>query len=292
MRIERDESVGEGCKRVVRETLTEATRLARDEAIEPDERVHEVRLCLKRARAVVALVAVEAGRPAREDDRRLRAIGRALGPWRDRVVAREALARLSRTRGRRGAAAVPRSSALDRWLRRALATGDAEARLAEAALALARAGEAVGRWRVGQGGGAARAGFEDAYRRARRAYRRAGLDAAPERFHSWRKAVKRLGYQADLLEARAPAAGAGGARLKQLARLLGDLHDLEVLREVLARAGRAVGHSDARRALLAVVDAQDGELRREACALGVEVFAERPSEVGRRVRKSWVRKEG
>ena len=289
MRIERDESVDQGCKRIVRETLAKAAGLARDEALEADERVHEVRLCLKRARAVVALVAVEVGKPALRDDRRLREIGRALGPWRDRAVAREALARLARTPDRARGVPVDSSSPLDRWLHRALATDDAGARLAAAAAALERAVGIVGGWHVGHGRRAARAGFEDAYRRARRAYRRAGEGAAPEDFHAWRKADKRLGYQVELLAARAPGAGAGGARLKQLAWVLGDLHDLEVLRAILGRAGRAVGRSDAREALVAVIDVQDRELRRKARALGAPLFASRPSEVGDRVRVSWVR---
>ena len=93
----------------------------------------------------------------------------------------------------------------------------------------------------------------------------------------------------ELLEARAPGASLGGARLKQLARLLGDLHDLEVLREILARARRAVGGSDAREELIAVIDPRDRELRRKARALGAALFARPPSEVGRRVRESWVR---
>jgi CHAD domain-containing protein len=289
MRIERDESVDQGCKRIVRETLAKAAGLARDEALEADERVHEVRLCLKRARAVVSLVAVEAGKPALRDDRRLREIGRALGPWRDRAVAREALARLSRTPGRARGVAVASGSPLDRWLHRALATDDAGRRLAAAAAALERATSAVGGWHVGHGRRAVRAGFEDAYRRARRAYRRASEDAAPERFHSWRKAVKRLGYQVELLEVRAPGASVGGARLKQLARLLGDLHDLEVLREILPRARRAIGGSDAREELIAVIDPRDRELRRKARVIGATLFARPPSEVGRGVRESWVR---
>jgi CHAD domain-containing protein len=293
MRIERGESVDRACKRIVDETLREAARLAGDRALGADERVHEVRLCLKRARATLALVAGEVGAPARRDDRALRAIAHALGPLRDRAVARETLGSLAGMLGGRAAAALSPSSPLGRWLSRALDTADAEARLAEAGAALARVRGTVCRWKVSRGRRAAREGFEDAYRRARRAGRRARDAAAPVRFHAWRKAVKRLDTQVGLLERRAPAAHAAKAELKRLARVLGDLHDLAVLRDVLARGVRAARARPARAtraALLDLVDERDRGLRREADALGATLFAERPAAVGRRVRGTWVKK--
>jgi len=292
MRIGADESVDRGCKRVVDQELGEAARLARDRTLGADERIHEVRLCLKRARAAVALVALEVGKPARRADDALREIARGLGPLRDRAVAREALPGLARKLGRRGDGIIARSSPLGRTLERALETEDAEGRLAEAADALERAPRALGHWHVGGGRRAASAGFEDAYRRGRRAYLRVRRDDEPARFHSWRKAVKRLGYQVGLLERRAPGAWKAEARLKRLARMLGDLHDLAVLRDLLERAGRDASARGERDALLGVLDARASRLRRDARALGAALFAERPSAVGRRVRKSWRRAEG
>jgi CHAD domain-containing protein len=291
--IERGEGVDRAAKRIVRGAIDEAASLARDATVSVDERVHEVRVLIKRARATVALVADEAGPRARRDDRALRAIGRALGPSRDRVVAREALARLVRSLARRrGPAAVRRSPTLHRWLERALGTPDAEERLREAALALDVArGESCG-WKVPRGQKAARAGFEAAYRRARRAFRRACEGADPVRFHAWRKAAKRLGYQTELLAQRAPGAYAPADQLKRLGRVLGDLHDLAVLRELLGRAGREVAPHVERDALLELVDEQARELRGDARALGAELFAERPRAAARRVRASWVHAHG
>jgi CHAD domain-containing protein len=289
MRIERDESVDQGCKRAVDERLVEAAALARDRTLDADERVHEVRLCLKRARAAVALVAVDVGKPARRADHELREIARALGPLRDRVVAREALAALVRKLGRRGASVVGPSSPLGRSLGRALETRSAEARLAKAAVALDRVPRAVGRWRVARGRRAASDGVEDAYRRARRAYRRARKSDDFSLFHGWRKAVKRLDYQASLLERRAPALRESEPRLKRLAGMLGELHDLAVLRDVIERVAREVSDGGGRDALLGALDERAGLLRRDARALGAALFAERPSAVGQRVRASWVR---
>jgi CHAD domain-containing protein len=289
MRIGREESVGRGCKRVIDERLVEAAALARDRTLDPDERVHEVRLCIKRARATVALVAVDVGRPARRADHALREIGRALGPLRDPVVAREALASLARKLGRSGDGVAGPTSALGRSLGRALETRNAEARLAKAAAALERAARGAGHWRVASGRRAASDGFEDAYRRARRAYRRVRQSDDSRRFHSWRKAVKRLDYQANLLEHRAPTVGESEPRLKRLAGMLGDLHDLAILRDVLERAGHAASVRGQRDALLGALDARAARLRRDARVLGAALFAERPSAVGHRVHASWVR---
>jgi CHAD domain-containing protein len=291
LRLELGERVGQGGRRIIRAELAAAALIARDESRSIEDRVHEVRLCLKRARAVVALVAPAAGPRARRDNGALRQIARGLGPARDEAVAREALARLARPRGHRGAAAAP-ASALSRRLLRALAVVDAAGGLRAAARGLDRAGRAVGRWQVAHGRSAARAGVERTYRRARRAYRRARDVDDAAWFHEWRKAVKRLGYQAAVLSARAPRVHDEPGRLKELGRVLGELHDLAVLRALVAGEARDDGARDQRDALLRLIDARARGLRKEARARGGPLFAERASEIGRRIEASWIRRHG
>jgi CHAD domain-containing protein len=292
LRIEPGERVGRGGRRIVRAELAEAARIARDEGRTVEDRVHEVRLCLKRARAVVALVAPAVGPGARRDNGVLREIARGLGPARDEVVARQALARLARPRGRRGAAGAAPASALRRRLLRALAAVDAAASLRAAARGLDRASRAVGRWPVSHGRRAARAGVERTYRRARRAYRRARVVDDAAWFHEWRKAVKRLGYQAAALSARAPRVHDGTDRLKELGRVLGDLHDLAVLRALVASEARDDGARAERDALLRLVDTRARRLRQEARVLGGPLFAKRPSAIGRRLEARWTGRHG
>jgi CHAD domain-containing protein len=290
-RIEQDETVERGSRRLVRAELAEAARLARDESVSEEERVHEVRLCLKRARAVVALVAPAVGPRAKRENARLREIARALGPARDEVVARETLARLTRPRARqRPADPAAGDAALQSQLLRALSVADAAASLRVAARGLERTHRDADRWRVPHGRRAARAGLERTFRRARRDYRRARVIDDATCFHEWRKAVKRLQYQTAILSARAPGATLPG--LKDLGRVLGELHDVDVLRAIIVDAAQADHARAARDELLRRVDDSASRLRRHARTLGSELFEERPSEVGRRLDASWSRRHG
>jgi CHAD domain-containing protein len=286
--FKRDESVARAVRRVVRRELQDALSLAGDQDRSVDDRIHEVRLSLKRARAALELVADEAGRRARRGKRELRDIGRALAPARDRAVAREALAGVSR---RLGAAGAKRGRAkLLPLLRRALAGDGAADALAEAVRSLEQVQRNLPRLRVAHGRAALSEGFERAYRRARRAHRRAQGDDDAAQFHEWRKAVKRLRYQAQLFGDAAPSlVGAMEPLLERLGKLLGELHDVAFLEGAVAEVGAVKELRAERDRWLAHLEARANALRAETRALGASVFSEKPSEVRRRVSLSWSR---
>jgi CHAD domain-containing protein len=271
----------------VRRELRDAVSLAADQQRNVDERIHEVRLCLKRARAALELVTGEAGRRARRAGRELRDIGRVLAPARDRAVAREALGGLAR---RLSAGAKQGRSKLLPRLRRELGGDGAQDALDDAARALGKALGALPRFHVAHGGRALSGGFERAYRRARRAQRRCQADDAAVRFHDWRKAVKRLRYQAQLLGDAAPSlVGAMEPLLERLGKLLGELHDVTFLSEAVVEAGAARELRAERDRWLSHLEARADGLRSDTRALGASVFSEKPSTVGRRVAASWSR---
>ena len=226
---------------------------------------------------------VRDGRPSA--NRALRDIGRGLAPARDRAVAREALARVSKQLARSG-----RASKLGPRLRRHLSADGAEARLQDAAGDLADARRAVRRLRVTHGRRAVASGFEGAYRRARRAFRDVGADDDVTLFHRWRKIVKRLGYQVALLgDAASSSFGALEPLLDRLGKLLGDLHDVAFLRAAVAEVGAERDLRSERDRWLAFLDARARDLRGEARALGIPLFAEPPSTLRRRVESDWSR---
>jgi len=77
-------------------------------------------------------------------------------------------------------------------------------------------------------------GLADTYRKATDAFDDAAADPAPERLHEWRKQAQYLRYQLELLQPIWPE------RMEELAseadkmgELLGDDHDLTLLRQVL-----------------------------------------------------------
>lgn len=87
-------------------------------------------------------------------------------------------------------------------------------------------------------------------KRGRHAWKRVRKDGNDEAIHAWRKAVKYLWYQAQLLEAADPQSVSPMVEdLDELSDLLGDEHDLTVLVEHLERSrdSEAMAEIDVRR---------------------------------------------
>jgi CHAD domain-containing protein len=126
---------------------------------------------------------------------------------------------------------------------------------------------------------ALRPGLQRIYRRGRNRMRDAAADPTTENLHEWRKRTKDLWHAAQLLRPAAPTRMKRFAkRAHQLSDLLGDDHDLSVLRE-------QVGRSD--KPLLAVIDRRRATLQRRAFALGAELYSRSPKRFARSVERSW-----
>jgi CHAD domain-containing protein len=268
-RIKRRETVSQAIARVVRAELDGARAAASDARAPLDERVHAVRLHVKKARAALALARHSRHR-TRPLDRRLRELGRGLSNVRDDAVTRDVSRELAR--------AVP-GPALP------LATSRTAARreLEIAVGALERLWRRRGRWPVEADGRSARRAFARSFRRARRIHSKMRPQASDARFHRWRKAVKRLALQMRLCRRIAPELDRFlDEPASRLSELLGEVHDLAVVRVRLvaarsaaaARVGAALRHLQAR----------EREARAEALALGARVLAPRP-----RLVKTWLR---
>ena len=104
-------------------------------------------------------------------------------------------------------------------------------------------------------------------------------DPTPERFHEWRKRVKYHWYHLRLLRELWPAPmKALAAEAKQLADLLGDDHDLAVLRETLVHERDDLGDQEEIDALLALAQRRQDQLRAQARhAAGVCLPRHRPT---------------
>jgi hypothetical protein len=73
----------------------------------------------------------------------------------------------------------------------------------------------------------------------------------------------------------------------KLADLLGDDHDLAVLRQVLSTSGEAPFDRGSAEAILPLIDRRRAELRRDAFALGPLLFGEEPEDFIARLRAYW-----
>ena len=131
-------------------------------------------------------------------------------------------------------------------------------------------------------------GLVDTYRRAAAAFSKASADTTPETLHEWRKQIKYVFYQLAILRPIWPE------RLEELAReadqmgeLLGDNHDLVVLRGMLSDQPDRFGEEQDREALLALIDRRRAELCQEAMLLGGRFFQESPRKFVRSLKCYW-----
>lgn len=129
-------------------------------------------------------------------------------------------------------------------------------------------------------------GIEETYRRAAAAFDHATKEPTVEKLHEWRKQTKHLRHQLEILRPLWPdrlEEFAGEAQ--HLGELLGDDHDLAVLREAIL--AKSLGDEADREALLALIDRRRLELKEEAISLGERFFAEKPKCFVRQLKRYW-----
>jgi CHAD domain-containing protein len=126
------------------------------------------------------------------------------------------------------------------------------------------------------------------YRQARSAFRDAVADPSVERLHEWRKQAKYLRYQLEILRPLWPE------QLEELAEeadrmteLLGDDHDLALLRQKLTDNPEEFGDEDEKEVLQALIDRRRLELQQEAVELGERFFQDKPRAFARRLKGYW-----
>ena len=119
------------------------------------------------------------------------------------------------------------------------------------------------------------------YRLFRKRMERAEEHADPEHLHDWRKVAKYHGHHMVLLRRTAPDLLKGrGSVVDDLGVLLGDHHNLHVLRGTLAELGFPNAVDD-------VIDAQQQEMASSAFELGRQLAVEKPEALRRRFESYW-----
>lgn len=289
-RFNPQESVNEAVTRCAREQLDRATReLSTGTEADPVKAVHSARKALKKERSLLRLI--RGAVPSSERNRAnaaLRDAARGLSSARDADVMVQALDEVER----RFAGQLPRTtfSAVRDQLElasrseRASAVGSAaSAAVKEFASVQAR----IDGWTLERGGWRAiDPGLTWTYRRGRKAHREAQSEPSLENLHDWRKRVKDLWYQLQLLAPVCGPAVRGQAKdAHRLADLLGDDHDLGVLRATLERMRPELAVDID--ALLRLLDVRREQLVAEATHVGERVYPEKPAAFRRRIRRQW-----
>jgi excisionase family DNA binding protein len=131
-------------------------------------------------------------------------------------------------------------------------------------------------------------GLERVYRRARQARDHAYAANRPEVFHEWRKQVKYLWHQLEILQPAWPAHLDSLAKaLHQLSDFLGDAHDLHELARTLQDAPERFGEDGELTLLLALLEQWRAEFEAAARPSGARLFSEPPDAFVARMAAYW-----
>jgi CHAD domain-containing protein len=264
--------------------------LAGEAGLDSDEAAHDVRKRTKKLRALLRLVRRGLGDDVyRRENRALRDAARKLSAVRDAWVLVEVLDDLMipSTEDLTAHAVAPLRAALVQEHRDLQTQQSEDDTLTAAAAGYERVLARVGAWKLRDGGwGSLEDGLEAAVREGRRRMAGARSRGSVEGFHEWRKQVKYLRHQLelvrpvwpDLLEAMAGTAA-------DIGDLLGTDHDLAVLHD---RVAGAPGLSpETRQALVERIGERRRACQREAIALGRKLYSEKPAALARRLGRLW-----
>jgi CHAD domain-containing protein len=294
--LKSQQSLRKNLRRIVRKQLDAAALLTGPHQGGRDDAVHEARKMFKKVRAVLRLVRPALGEKAyRAENSCFRDAARPLTEVRDAKILVETLDGLAEqaqghvTAGTFGDARGALQKDLRAVRKRVL---DEQNAFVVAGDMVRQERERVKDWaNVPDKWSSLGPGIEGTYRRARAAFREADAELAVETLHEWRKQAKYLRYQLEVLRPLWPERlGELAGEADRMGELLGDDHDLAVLRQKLTEDPGRFGDAAGWEVLLGLLDRRRAELEQEALVLGRRFFQDRPRDFARRLKgycKAW-----
>lgn len=280
-RLSLDQPMPEAVRAVAHERAAHALQALRDTAPDdPGTAVHDVRKDAKKLRALLRLLQPALDRKLRRgENRAIASIARSLSGSRDAAVLAAQAAEL-REHAVGQAPEATFTAVHDAFAARASSDEDLDEAIATAIAHLDALVERIDRWPLEDVRPRSLIeGVERTYARGRDELARVLRDPGDAvRLHEWRKRVKDLWYQERLLRDVWPGMlKAQASELDDLGELLGDDHDLAVLREQLvAPDGVGAGLVVDLEPVVGAIDAQRARLQAQAVAIGTRVYAEKP----------------
>lgn len=291
-RINPKASVPDDLKRIAREELESGSRrLLQATDTSRDEAIHEARKSLKKTRAVLRLVRSELGADGRQQNQRLRDLGRTLSDYRDAGAMvgmfDQIREKYETDLGKRTLGTVRRALVVRKD--KAEKASGIQAALNDIGEKMQAEASSTGAWILTEDGFAAIApGLKNSFRQGRKALRRAEKDSAPETFHECRKRAKDHWYHVRLLEELWTSDLQEHEKsLKKLEQALGDDHNLTVMEGLLNDGSEPCGSPADRKMLLKLIGRYRKDLRKEALSLGADVYDEKPKQFVKRIGSLW-----
>jgi CHAD domain-containing protein len=285
-RLNPAKSIKRQLKRIARTELGNASRrLHQDHG---GDAIHKGRTSVKKVEAVVRLLDEIGFAVPRKQVKRLRFARRALSALRDAEVMSETFDHLQARFPNRVA---PHTSAIIQSHLAYSRTKNADrARrddsLARAAAQLSKTRRSAKRWAPPSIEPAdLPAAVKRGFRASRTAMTRARKRRRAEDFHGWRRHAKDLWYQCRLAEGMVSGLATETAEFKKLETMLGEQHNLAVLRSTLDGATELDGVRSDVDEVIALAKTLEDELGREAIALGTRLHAVSPKQFARDLRR-------
>lgn len=269
-----------------------------------DVAIHEMRKSGKRVRALLRMVRPALGEKVyRFENETLRDAASMVSGVRDGVVMVEAVERIRSRYGRLLATEVFATtedrlrSRHERISRRVLEDDDVLARLSStlykarsryAAWPIDPSDPRVGRQVLPNRWTAVAVGVASTYRRGRQDMALAYDQPSPEHFHAWRKRVKYLRHQMEILTpVWWEVVGGLASSLDTLGEVLGEEHDLAELTRLVTTVPDLAPDPDERSLLVALSLHRRHELQNAARVMGSRVYAESSDQFSRRLGAYW-----
>ena len=285
----------EGLRRVAIEQIEAALKEIEPGRNAPTVAVHRFRRRCKKIRAVLRLFrgVLEADGTFRRENEALRDIARSLAHIRDADVMIKTYDRLMDLYAdevhRPGFAPFRKALTFERRQLDEKFDANLPTLVEHARLEMVRVRQRAETWTFKQEGfKAIEGGLRKTYGRAWRRRRDAMANPTAEALHEWRKRVKYHRNHLRLIsEIWAPILVPRSEQAEILAELLGDDHDLAILREKLMRDHDRFGNLRSRQEFVALIDRCRNELFADITTLGARMFTEKPNQFIRSVRKWW-----
>lgn len=291
-----DEAPLDAFRRIVTEQMESLAAGLRDRDLDTAERIHASRKRFKEMRALLRLFRGPLGAERfATENRWYRDAARELADYRDADAMVAAVNALTpKVKQRLGPAAMRRLRSVTRGEHRAIYRdrGTAEAKIENIAAQLPLAAERLTDVPLEtiDGFTSIKPGLLRTLRQGRRAMREAYESGNAIAFHEWRKRVKDHWYQVQLLEPLSPALAVRDGRLDDLSHILGEHHDLEVIRGIVVAAEAAFAPLEAAK-IDATLARRQSRLARRARTIGKKIYGKRASEFATRLERRWNKRQ-
>ena len=290
--LRNEEAPSDALRRIVREQMHETAAGLRDLAVETATRVHESRKHFKEIRALLRLFREPLGSEQFAiENHWYRDTARELADYRDADAVVAAVNALSpKVKKRLGSATMQRLRTITRKEHRAIYENrdTTDATIENIAAQLPVAAERLAHFPSTEFNGfdSIRPGLIRTIRKGRQAMQEAYESGNAIAFHEWRKRVKDHWYQVQLLGPLSAKLVTRDKLLDKLSHILGEHHDLEVIRGVVVAAEAAFTPEEATRIDDTLAERQE-RLARKAKSIGRKIYGRGAVDFARRLEKRW-----